>query len=361
MIKIKLTRLTAMIMMIVTVLSIMTVTASAEEAKEMTGSNWMSFLPDDKPLNEISIPGAHDATAANVRWGMGKFAQTQDRYIDEMLKDGVRYFDLRLYRDKNEFYMCHKSVNCRNREGNNLKLSAVINDMESFLDKNPDETVILQITCDRSGNDANKQAAKYFINLANKGRVYCGNTFPTLGQARGKFVILSRLNLRKETTQSDLIYSTDGDEKTYWAFDVHDFKKGDEKNITMTKTADTLGCEVWTEDEFDVTKNYKWSYVSGSLTGKKSAAVRRDEANAKGKKAWSIIYASMSRQSVVGLFFNFKGIGEKAFVWPEEGAKFINPKLKDLLKKNSDLFTGCLVCDYINKDLASLIYKTNFN
>lgn len=121
--------------------------------------------------------------------------------------------------------------------------------------------------------------------------------------------------------------------------------------------------EVWTEDEFDVTRNEKWDYITNSLLGDKSAAVRRDAAKNAGKHAWSIVYTSLSHQSVVGVigeialpFFNFDPI-----VFPKDGADTINPKLMTLLREHSDLYTGCLVCDFINAELAGTIYMRNFN
>lgn len=364
-----LTKLAVIGMAAASLTGMISVTASAaEEPNKITGSNWMSCLPDDKPLNEISIPGAHDASTAKVTWGMSYFAQTQDLYFDELLNSGVRYFDLRIYREKNELYMCHGSVNCKDRNGNDLKLQSVIGDMEDFLQKNPEETIILQVKCDRDDNNADGRTFKYFEDLADEGKVYCGDFNMTLGETRGKFVIFSRLDFGDNTCQDDYRFKEDGSGWNYWALDVHDFKMGDEKNRTMTKTADALGCEVWTEDEFNVTKSMKWEYVSKSLTGNKSAAVRRDEANAKGKAAWSIIYSSMSRQNVCNTGLNILNIltggkfnFESGLVFPEEGADYINPRLTNLLKKNSDMFTGCLVCDYINADLASLIYTRNFN
>ena len=339
-----------------------------EEPNKITGSNWMSCLPDDKPLNEISIPGAHDASTAKVTGGMSYFAQTQDLYFDELLNSGVRYFDLRIYRENNELYMCHGSVNCKDRNKNDLKLQSVIGDMEDFLQKNPEETIILQVKCDRDDNNADGRTFKYFKDLADEGKVYCGDFNMTLGETRGKFVIFSRLDFGDNTCQDDYRFNEDGSGWNYWALDVHKFKMGDEKNYTMAKTADALGIEVWTEDAFKETKSSKWAYVNLSLTGNKSAAVRRDEAKAKDKAAWSIIYSSMSRQDfgnticnildrLSGGIFHF----ENGIVLPKEGSEYINPRLINLLKNNSDMFTGCLVCDYITADIASLIYTTNFN
>ena len=50
----------------------------------------------------------------------------------------------------------------------------------------------------------------------------------------------------------------------------------------------------------------------------------------------------------------------KNMVWPKEGAYYINPMLRELLEKNPNLYTGCLVYDYIDSFLARAIYMTNF-
>ena len=350
-------------MVVVTVMSLMSVNASACDTSEVSSSNWMSCLPDDIPLNELSIPGAHDATAVKTRYFTQTAAQTQSLFTDDMLKAGVRYFDLRIYKKNNDFYMCHQSVNCKNRDGSDLKLQTVIDNMTGFLDENPGEALILQIKSDRDGNKNDQSIADYFKDLALQGKIYIGDTVPTLGQARGKMVILSRLDLGKDTSTAKYQMPNCDDKQVYWAIDVHTFNWGDEKNKTMTLTAEDLDYEVWTEDEFDVTRNEKWDYITNSLLGDKSAAVRRDAAKDAGKHAWSIVYTSLSHQSVVGVigeialpFFNFDPI-----VFPKDGADTINPKLLTLLREYSDLYTGCLVCDFINAELAGTIYMRNFN
>ena len=91
---------------------------------EMTMENWMSFLPDDKKLLLVSIPGAHD-TAAHEIHALGRpFGQTQDKSIPELLNIGVRKLDIRIALregqvDDDNLYTCHGIFECYYLDENN--------------------------------------------------------------------------------------------------------------------------------------------------------------------------------------------------------------------------------------------------
>ena len=119
-----------------------------------------------KQLNEIAIPGAHDAgtfaieTSKNSEIGLGDddgfsspdnkkakrflsftpnfsgWAKTQERTTLEMLNDGIRYFDLRVCVDKKGVLMtCHGLYGA--------SLESMLDDVKKFTDKNPHELVLL--------------------------------------------------------------------------------------------------------------------------------------------------------------------------------------------------------------------------
>ena len=69
--------------------------------------------------------------------------------------------------------MCHQSVDCYDSEDYRLRLSDVIYDMKVFLNQHPSETILLQVKCDRTENDAENETWKYFKNMAEKGELYC--------------------------------------------------------------------------------------------------------------------------------------------------------------------------------------------
>ena len=125
-----------------------------------------STILGNKQLNEIALPGAHDAgtfsiNAAknnNVRLGTGdgistpdnkplkqflsigstfsNWAKTQERNTLEMLNDGIRYFDIRVCVDnKGVLKTCHGLYGA--------SVDAILDDVKTFTDKNPHEVVLL--------------------------------------------------------------------------------------------------------------------------------------------------------------------------------------------------------------------------
>lgn len=131
--------------------------------------NWMAengALLGKKQLNQIVLPGAHDAgtyaikeaKSSNVRLGGGEglnspdnkplkqllsfgstfsnWAKTQERTTLEMLNDGIRYFDIRICVDsKGVFMTCHGMYGA--------SLESILDDVKTFTEKNPKEIVML--------------------------------------------------------------------------------------------------------------------------------------------------------------------------------------------------------------------------
>lgn len=93
---------------------------------------WMSYIEDDAQLVNMVIPGAHDAGSNDMMWA----AETQDKSIKEMLYCGVRYFDVRVNNLDDELVIFHGPIN-----GDDFE--PIIDDVASFLQDYPSETVIL--------------------------------------------------------------------------------------------------------------------------------------------------------------------------------------------------------------------------
>lgn len=51
-------------------------------------SNWMANIKDETLVNEIVMPGSHDAGSYGMVW----LGETQQFNIDEQLQMGLRYF-----------------------------------------------------------------------------------------------------------------------------------------------------------------------------------------------------------------------------------------------------------------------------
>ena len=76
---------------------------SMPDFSSLTAKNWMSGLDNSRYLNEVNIPGAHDACTQHMYQALTElknfgepFAECQDMQYQNMLDNGVRLLDLRL-------------------------------------------------------------------------------------------------------------------------------------------------------------------------------------------------------------------------------------------------------------------------
>ena len=101
-------------------------------------STWMKELDDSLPLCKISIPGSHDSGACR---NGGVFIKTQDIDIATQLKEGIRFFDIRLQAmpdGKLGIYHGPFFQDIYWEEN-------VLADFISFLQANPSETLIVSL------------------------------------------------------------------------------------------------------------------------------------------------------------------------------------------------------------------------
>ncbi|WP_192561039.1 phosphatidylinositol-specific phospholipase C domain-containing protein [Pseudomonas gozinkensis] len=128
----------------------------------MTTSNWMSRTPDIDSLNicELTLPGAHNAgsdwRATYPIFGPPRhWLACQHDSFHAQLNHGARALDIRLrYDAKGEGP--RKFVLHHNGHTNSRTLENLVNDVNSFLKKNPDEFIVLDFHS-LDGNDFDYQ------------------------------------------------------------------------------------------------------------------------------------------------------------------------------------------------------------
>ncbi len=161
-------------------------------------SDWMSYLPDDKYLSEITIPGTHNSCARNVAFGYAMRNQNTD--VSEQLENGYRYLDFRIALEEtdenSDIVMVHKLAKCHvsgSFFSEYLYFDDVMKDVYSFLEEHPSESVIINI---KKEDDAHSVAEIQKLLLEkinqNKDKWYTENEIPTLGRTRGKAVLCTR-------------------------------------------------------------------------------------------------------------------------------------------------------------------------
>lgn len=163
-------------------------------------STWMKDIPDDTLLSNITVPGTHDSCAeSNI-----PFVRTQYLSITKQMEAGLRFLDLRLrVHDDGDLYCYHGGIPINLPMY--LKFDKVMGDVFSFMEKQgaPTETVLVSINND---DISGKLPPAVFYNAIQEHidktpryadgqeRWVTERTTVTLGQARGKAVLLRRFH-----------------------------------------------------------------------------------------------------------------------------------------------------------------------
>ncbi|MBO4550050.1 MAG: hypothetical protein J5733_04910, partial [Bacteroidaceae bacterium] len=160
----------------------------------------MSGIPDDTFVGQLSIPGTHDAgTGHGVNNYLGvisgsTYALTQEKTLTEQWNSGIRAFDLRPAVDGSRLRIYHGLIST------NLYLDDALSTLCGLLDSHPTEMciVIIRHEDDSESNDNKAKWPSMMKTLLNSAptSTHAANYNPmaTLGEMRGKILILSRDN-----------------------------------------------------------------------------------------------------------------------------------------------------------------------
>ncbi|KAL0965835.1 hypothetical protein UPYG_G00286350 [Umbra pygmaea] len=145
---------------------------------------WMEAIDDDKLLSDITIPGTHDTMAL---YG-GPAAECQAWDVDNQLRAGIRYVDLRIVALEKKLYVVHGIVN------QHMLFVEVFNVIKRFLSEFSHETVLLRIKPELiRKNNVEKQVRKI---ISKDEAVWVKSDMPTMGKARGKVVFVQKSSFK---------------------------------------------------------------------------------------------------------------------------------------------------------------------
>jgi hypothetical protein len=166
-------------------------------------SSWMGRIPDTTNLCNTTVPGTHDSCArSNI-----PFVRTQYLSISQQLALGIRFLDLRLRtHDDGKLYCYHGGIPIDLPRG--LSFASVMDEVWTFL-RGPDgkhaatETVLISINNDDTSPSQRENPAHFYSAIAatiaatpaypdGQHRWFAEPTTPTLGQVRGRAVLLRR-------------------------------------------------------------------------------------------------------------------------------------------------------------------------
>lgn len=307
---------------------------------------WMSMLPDDMNLANVSIPGTHDTGTYDIEPVNFGFSKCQNMPVAQQLDFGIRYLDLRVdvaILDKAVMKITHGGIPC------DVKFEDVVKITNEFLRDHPKEVVIYELSAEA---DTVPYLIREYLNDSKtpseiKNRFYLKNTVPTLREARGKIVVLRRYSL--PDTFSNESWGLDFSGKGVWPNDG--VKKG--------TTGD--GIKYYIEDRF----------FTASSTHDHDTKEKRDLINAAiddigtDNETLYLLFASVSA-SAWHTPYDFMWGGGTGTVSPE-----MSEALRDKLNEvtgDSPRKVGWIIMDYYNRDghnddchVVERIINTNFS
>lgn len=303
--------------------------AFADEAGSgINGSNWMSSIRSDVPITAINMPGTHDSATKYVNFSL--ISKTQDGSIAEQLYRGARYFDMRYeLKDGEKLVAVHSIADCKKAYGffaEDLTAVDAVKMCSDFLKNNPGETVLFQL---KEGNgDAGTAFFDAFYKQCIEGQEdlwYLENRVPTLGEVRGKIVLLRVVDV--DTSRFD-DHNSGIDFSAYPHVpekDVINFIRGDIKKLSDGSTY----AQMYVQDSYKLGGDKKWEAVTTFL----ESDLDSNDFN-------------ICLTSCIGL-----GI-------PLMNSRIINHRLRKYDFKDGETY-GIIAMDHAPEDICRSIYMTN--
>lgn len=293
-------------------------------------TNWMSNIPDDRYVHELNIPGSHDSGTQYVKNGnmitdiFSPAAICQDKSVQSQLNAGVRAFDFRVDESLN---ICHGNGGYKftaysdSGKTNILTLQNALSSISSFLSAHDSETVIVSIKKEDGDTSTVRTAVQNLLESISLDEMYKDSTWPTLGDVRGKMVLVTRIS-----SLGQGIY-----------YNVPD---------NTSSTMSINGVTVYTEDHYDVPPEDKKTHLGNIFN-----TVGENDITTDGTKGTygALIFTSSNTFSASTLT-NYQS--------PAAIADEVNPYITSYSFTQGKLY-GQVMMDFVTEDLAKKIYRSN--
>lgn len=320
--------------------------------------SWMSKLKDKSPLSALSIPGTHNSP---THYTALPSVRCQAVSVREQLDNGVRFLDIRVQPEdpddlsKDGLLLVHSAFPI-SLTGNKY-FRDLVNEVDSFLDQNPSETVIISLKREGTGKATDQQFSKILKQhyAGDTNRWFTEPRIPTLGEVRKKIVLMRRFNL-DDSLKNEWDGKGWGIDGSNWPDNCADgiCSSGDIRVQDFYEIKETVNIDTKVE--------YSLAHLGRS--GQSVCHLPDDDdltaaAISAEKQPFFINFLSASN------FFN-------PGCWPDRIAARINPSIIDFLCQShnekgqnevGDGSTGIVVCDWVgnngNWDLVRAIVGHN--
>ena len=187
--------LLAVIVLIAAVMVLVPLTEGVDKTPVSGSADWMAALPDETPVSRIVLPGTHDSATQYVQ--LAFFSKCQGLDIPGQLEAGYRYLDIRLGIDEHNdiFKLMHGFTNCKTSAlgFDALYLDDLLRGCYAFLQDHPTETVLFAVKFEHGDAEVAEVQRMLDAYIREDPDFWLlTDTLPTLGEARGKLVLLRR-------------------------------------------------------------------------------------------------------------------------------------------------------------------------
>jgi 1-phosphatidylinositol phosphodiesterase len=137
-------------------------------------------------LSAITIPGTHDAGALYDPVYAPGTTKCQNLSISDQLIAGVRFLDIRCHHENDRFAIYHGPIY------ENQLFDDVLRTCIAFLTNDSTETIIMSVQDEGGGGNCTRSFEDTFVWYSswNANLWYLGDSFPRLGEVRGKIVLV---------------------------------------------------------------------------------------------------------------------------------------------------------------------------
>lgn len=141
---------------------------------------WMAGVEDFRTLSLMTIPGTHDTMA---RYG-GPEGKCQALTLNDQLKAGIRFLDLKVFRLFDTLYVMHGVMYQRST------FKEVLDTVKAFLSEFKTEAVLIRVQPESFDQKSVNEMVQSLI--GNDQHVWVTSGMPNMGQIRGKIVFLQK-------------------------------------------------------------------------------------------------------------------------------------------------------------------------
>jgi len=354
----------------------------------------MSYLDGNLLLNQINIPGTHDSGTFDIaklynddflefvirRQGItsvyetviSDLAQTQDLDITEQLEKGIRYLDVRLANNDivpDNLFLSQGNLNIvgtvfcvKSDDITSLTFDNVISECVEFLRKNVKETIIMHIKEERiveKTKNLDQIIAKYTLLNTNKvpntedkeykDYFYIGNSIPTLEDARGKIVLVTR--------KDPYIYKDNDNNQKFLGIRINVESNEECYNYPTdgNKCYSIINENYRVQDAYKLDAMHKAHLVEDVLAGNINDNDNKKFDDPSNKDVLTLNFMNVSRA-----YAAFRAKMDKAAALINERLiVFLSYKEKKDTSLNKSLHNQWVILDYPSPDVIRKVYQSN--